>query len=331
MSASRAKSLNGSPEPLPEGSVAPPKRKTSQMRRRAKHPRAKPDAQPTTWKLPAFPTAMDRLKHALSLPLLAPDAERSLTDAAQAGDRDAIAYLVHSHLKLGAKRLRFSLKTGDHAKVEDLIQHTSIGLLRAIDKFEPERNLRFATFAQWYVKAEVGEAIYKDLSGKVSVPHSALGKAIYGRLKQYRDEYASTPNKAAFFKQLALIHDSSPAVVQRIYETFTSHSVALDAPLGNDGEYSQTVGDLLVDEHDYVSEALEATAEQQRAAALYAAMHVLNAREKDVLIHRRLKEPHLTLDELADAYGVSRERIRQIEVRAISKVKAELDGMTFAA
>lgn len=277
---------------------------------------------------------MARLRHALSLPLLAPDVERNLIEAAQAGDPDAVAYLIHAHLKLGSKRLHFFYKTGDYAKIEDLIQHTSIGLLRALEKFDTSRDLRFATFAQWYVKAEVSEAIYKDLSGRVSVPHTATAKAIYGRLRQYREEYASTPDKDEFFKRLALIHDSTPASVKLAYEAFTSHTVSFDQPAGRgaDGsDYDVTIGDLVADEHDYASEALEQTAEQQRAEKLYASLDVLTPREKDVLIHRRLKEPHLTLDELAEAYQVSRERIRQIEVKAIDKVKKRLGSMTFAA
>ena len=236
-------------------------------------------------------------------------------------DINAAHKLVTSHLRLVAK---IALKyRGYGLPIPDLISEGNIGLMQAVKRFDPDKGFRLATYAMWWIKAAIQEYILHSWS-LVKIGTTAAQKKLFFNLRKIKNE-------------LKLIHDGNlkPEEIKKISEQLDvdekevvdmnnrmagpDHS--LNAPLNKDS--SSEWQDWLVDAGTSQEELLEESQEYKfRKAILINALSILNEREKSIFQARRLHEKQQTLDELSKKFNISRERVRQIEVRAFEKVQS---------
>lgn len=238
-------------------------------------------------------------------------------------DPEAATQLVTSHLRLVAK-IAMGYR-GYGLPVSDLISEGNVGLMQGVKKFEPDRGFRLATYAMWWIKASIQEFILRSWS-LVKMGTTAAQKKLFFNLRRMK-------------KQLEAYEDSdlSPADVTKIATDLgvPEHEVvnmnrrmmmggdgSLNTPMRGGEEGSGEWQDWLADDGPLQDEAVaDAEEAQMRHAMLAEAMESLNERERHVLTERRLTENPQTLEELSQVYDVSRERIRQIEVRAFEKLQ----------
>lgn len=254
-------------------------------------------------------------------PILAPDVERDLAIAwRERGSPQALEQLVGSHLRLVIKIARgFG---GYGLPLVDLVAEGNVGLMQAAQKFDPQRGFRFATYATWWIRAAIQEYILHSWS-LVKMGTTAAQKKLFfslGRLKRKLGEYGSgdlqPDSVTSIANDLSVPEEDVVAMNRRLSGPVAS----LNAPMSADGDSGEWQ-DLLADERPSVEESLVERGEaRQRSALLHEAMGVLNDRERDILTSRRLSDSPLTLEDLSVRYGVSRERIRQIEEKAFEKV-----------
>ncbi len=255
-----------------------------------------------------------------TFPLLGEAEERDLARRWQvAGDRAAMQQLVNSHLRLVA---RMALDNrGYGLPVEDLISEGHVGLMQAIMKFDPERGFRLSTYARWWIRAAMQDYILRSWS-LVKMGTTAAQKKLFFNLRKQKSQLAlleegdlAPESVATIAKELGVTKDEVTEMNQRL----AGHEHSLNAPVGEDGFEWQ---DLLVYEGDDQEVRLGAREElQSRRNLLGAAMKRLNPRERRILIERRLRDDPVTLEVLSRDYNISRERVRQIEVRAFEKVQ----------
>jgi RNA polymerase sigma-32 factor len=254
-------------------------------------------------------------------PLLAAEEERELARRwRDERDEDAIDKLVGSHLRLVVKIARGSLGYG--LPLPDLIAEGSVGLMQAAEKFDPEMGNRFSTYATWWIRAAIGQYVMHN-AHIVRVGTTAAQKKLFFNLRALKAKHgdlgadgvtAEVAKKIA--TQLGVTLDDVYSMDGRIGRSDQS----LNAPLGADG--STTFEEALVDEsQDPEGYALEADEMSRRRAMIPGALSRLNARERDILTQRHLTEDKPTLETLSEKYGVSRERIRQIEAAAMKKFR----------
>ncbi|WP_372400053.1 RNA polymerase sigma factor RpoH [Azospirillum sp. HJ39] len=265
-------------------------------------------------------------------PVLAPEDEYMLAKAwSEHGDVDAAHKLVTSHLRLVVKIA--GGYRGYGLPLSDLIAEGNLGLMTAVKKFEPERGFRLSTYAMWWIKASIQDYILRSWS-LVKIGTTAAQKKLFfslGRLKRKLGEYGSgdlqPDSVTSIATDLSVPEDDVIAMNRRLSAPMAS----LNAPMSADGDSAEWQ-DLLTDERPSVEEALVERGEaRQRSALLHEAMGVLNDRERDILTCRRLSDSPLTLEDLSVRYGVSRERIRQIEERAFEKVARQTRVLAAAA
>ena len=255
-------------------------------------------------------------------PLL--DAERELELARSWRDRKeeaAARELVASHLRLVIRIARGYQGYG--FPIGDLIAEGNLGLVQALGKFDPERGFRFATYAMWWIKAAIQEHILHNWSMVKLGTTSGQKKLFFNlrRLKAQLGETGSGDLRDESVRHIARELAVESGEVIEMNRRLTGGDASLNAPIGAEGEHEW--GDLLPDE----SQNQEFTVAQNneltwRRGLLADAMDVLSPRERHILTERRLKDDPTTLEELAQVYHVSRERIRQIEVRAFERVQA---------
>src|SRR3990167_481312 len=257
-------------------------------------------------------------------PVLKPEQEYMLAKRYQEHqDPEAAAQLVTSHLRLVAK-IAMGYR-GYGLPVSDLISEGNVGLMQGVKKFEPDRGFRLATYAMWWIKASIQEFILRSWS-LVKMGTTAAQKKLFFNLRRMK-------------KQLEAYEDSdlSPADVTKIATDLgvPEHEVvnmnrrmmmggdgSLNTPMRGGEEGSGEWQDWLADEGPLQDEAVaDAEEAQMRHAMLAEAMESLGERERHVLTERRLTDNPQTLEELSQVYDVSRERIRQIEVRAFEKLQ----------
>ena len=231
---------------------------------------------------------------ALAVPMLTPDEEESFIRAWQErGDTDARDRIVRAYARLCYKIAASYSPNPDH--VEDLAQEGSFGILRALEKFDPSRGVKFSTYSRFWVHNFVA-ARASQVVNVISVPSRAFIDARMGRIPEGRNDHA--------------VAAAQPFV-------------ALDAPAGESG--GESVMDRMACSRPTPEEAAsEATAQEAFRAAISAAMASLTERERTVIESRRLSDPPKTLEEISDEFGVTRERIRQIEVAAMQKLRNAL-------
>ena len=259
-------------------------------------------------------------------PILAPEEEFMLAKAwREQGDTDAAARLVNSHLRLVAK-IAMGYR-GYGLPVSELISEGNIGLMQGVKKFEPDRGFRLATYAMWWIRASIQEFILRSWS-LVKIGTTAAQKKLFfnlRRMKNQIDAFEDGDLKPADVTKIATdLGVTEDEVVSMNRRMSMGGDTSLNAPLRDtDGEGQWQ--DFLVDNGPLQDEIVADEEERNvRHELLSEAMGSLNDREKNILIERRLSEEPKTLEDLSQVYGVSRERIRQIEVRAFEKLQAAL-------
>ncbi len=259
-------------------------------------------------------------------PILAPEEEYMLAKRwREHGDTDAAAKLVNSHLRLVAK-IAMGYR-GYGLPVSELISEGNIGLMQGVKKFEPDRGFRLATYAMWWIRASIQEFILRSWS-LVKMGTTAAQKKLFfnlRRMKNQIDAFEEGDLKPADVTKIATdLGVSEEEVVSMNRRMAMGGDTSLNAPL-KDSEGESQWQDFLVDT-DPLQDELVAEAEESRVRheLLVDAMESLNDREKHILTERRLTDDPKTLEELSQVYNVSRERIRQIEVRAFEKLQAAL-------
>ena len=258
-------------------------------------------------------------------PLLTAEQEYMLAKRySEHGDPEAAKQMVTSHLRLVAK-IAMGYR-GYGLPVSELIAEGNIGLMQGVKKFEPERGFRLATYAMWWIKASIQEFILKSWS-LVKIGTTAAQKKLFFNLKRMKknlDAYEDTDLHPDDVRKIATdLGVSEAEVVSMNRRMMQGGDASLNVSLNADGEGQWQ--DLLADEGSLQDETVANAQEAQwRHALLAEAMQGLNEREREILYQRRLIDDPKTLEELSQLYGVSRERVRQIEVRAFEKLQAEM-------
>ncbi len=236
-------------------------------------------------------------------------------------DPDAAKQLVTSHLRLVAK-IAMGYR-GYGLPVSELISEGNIGLMQGVKKFEPDRGFRLATYAMWWIKASIQEFILRSWS-LVKIGTTAAQKKLFfnlRRMKKNLDAYEDTDLHPDDVKKIATdLGVSEQEVVNMNRRMMMGGDASLNISFNEDGEGQWQ--DLLEDNGPLQDKIVEDAEEaSNRHALLVEAMDSLNERERHILTQRRLIEDPKTLEELSQEYNVSRERVRQIEVRAFEKLQ----------
>ncbi|GBQ88333.1 RNA polymerase factor sigma-32 [Acetobacter nitrogenifigens DSM 23921 = NBRC 105050] len=257
-------------------------------------------------------------------PLLTPEEETSLSRRwRDNGDVKAAHKLVTSHLRLVAK-IALGYR-GYGLPLNELISEGNVGMMQAVRRFDPERGFRLATYAMWWIRAAIQEYILHSWS-LVKIGTTSAQKKLFFNLRRLKgqmkaiDEGDLQPEQVdAIAKALGVPEDDVINMNRRL----ASGDHSLNAPLraDADGEWQDWLVDDAESQEDTLAEHEEFS---DRKALLVNAMSALNEREKRIFEERRLKDDPKTLEELAQHYGVSRERVRQIETRAFEKVQAHM-------
>ena len=255
-------------------------------------------------------------------PILAPEQEYMLAKRFQEhGDPEAAAQLVTSHLRLVAK-IAMGYR-GYGLPVSELISEGNIGLMQGVKKFEPDRGFRLATYAMWWIRASIQEFILRSWS-LVKMGTTAAQKKLFFNLRRmkakldaFEDGDLSPEHLAKIATDLGVTEEEVTSMNRRMA---MGGDTSLNVPMREDGDGQWQ--DWLVDDSKLQDEVVaEAQETDVRHTMLVEAMDELNDREKHILTERRLTDDPKTLEELSQVYGVSRERVRQIEVRAFEKLQ----------
>jgi len=279
-------------------------------------------ARPTS--LPAF-TTEGGLSHYLAeirrFPMLEPQEEFMLAKRwREHGDREAAHRLVTSHLRLVAK-IAMGYR-GYGLPIGEVISEGNVGLMQAVKRFEPDKGFRLATYAMWWIKASIQEYVLRSWS-LVKMGTTAAQKRLFFNLRKAKSQISA-------FEEGDLKPEHVKSIATRLGVTEKdvidmnrrlSGDASLNAPIRAEAESGEWQ-DWLVDESDSQESKLAESEEMSnRKKALGQALDVLNDRERRIFEARRLSDDPITLEELAAEFGVSRERVRQIEVRAFEKVQ----------
>jgi RNA polymerase sigma-32 factor len=254
-------------------------------------------------------------------PMLEPQQEYMLAKRwREHDDRDAAHQLVTSHLRLVAK-IAMGYR-GYGLPISEVVSEGNVGLMQAVKRFEPEKGFRLATYAMWWIKASIQEYILRSWS-LVKMGTTANQKKLFFNLRKAKskinalDEGDLRPDQVKLIAKRLGVTDQDVVDMNRRL----GGDASLNAPIRDDGEAGEWQ-DWLVDNSPN-AEALMAESEEfdHRRQALSGAINVLNPRERRIFEARRLAEEPMTLEDLAAEFGVSRERVRQIEWRAFEKVQ----------
>ena len=256
-------------------------------------------------------------------PILSADEELLLAkNYLEQGESEAAHKLVTSHLRLVAK-IAMQYR-GYGLPVADLISEGNLGLMKAVKKFDPERGCRLSTYAMWWIKASVTEYILRSWSLVKMGTMSAQKKLFFSLRKAKRklniiDAQTIDPEKTA---KLAEQFSISEADITHLDRRITARDLSLNAPVSNSEEDSMEFIDILEDDTPSPEVLVARTQETElRQKYLKDAMFQLSERERHIFTERRLKEDPITLEKLGEHYGISRERVRQLENRAYTKVQ----------
>jgi RNA polymerase sigma-32 factor len=240
------------------------------------------------------------------------------------GDERALHQLARAHMRLV---IAMSIRFRHYGlPVNDLIQEGHVGLLQAASRFDPERDVRFSTYATWWIRAAIQDYILRNWS-IVRGGTSSTQKALFFNLRRLRAKLAmSGSGTVAIFDQIAATLGVHRADVELMDARFSGPDVSLNAAVSeSDTAVSTQRLDLLPDDGPLPDEIVEDTIDTDRRAIwLENALKSLTARELDILRQRRLVENAATLESLGDCLGISKERVRQIESRALDKLRRAL-------
>ncbi|KQZ29506.1 RNA polymerase subunit sigma-70 [Mesorhizobium sp. Root552] len=255
-------------------------------------------------------------------PMLQPQEEYMLAKRyGEHDDTSAAHKLVTSHLRLVAK-IAMGYR-GYGLPIGEVISEGNVGLMQAVKKFEPERGFRLATYAMWWIKASIQEYILRSWS-LVKMGTTANQKRLFFNLRKVKgkiqalDDGDLKPEQITEIATRLNVSEEEVVSMNRRLSGDASLNAPIRATEGESGEWQ----DWLVDDHDSQEEMLiEQDELDNRRSMLAGAMSVLNDRERRIFEARRLSEEPLTLEELSAEFDISRERVRQIEVRAFEKVQ----------
>lgn len=254
-------------------------------------------------------------------PMLQPEEEFMLAKAwREHGDSQAAHKLVTSHLRLVAK-IAMGYR-GYGLPLSELISEGNVGMMQAVKRFEPDRGFRLATYAMWWVRAAIQEYILHSWS-LVKIGTTAAQKKLFFNLRRLKGQMQAIDDgdlSPEHVNKIATTLDVSEQEVVDMNRRLASPDHSLNAPLRVDGEGEWQ--DWLEDERANQEIVLADQEESgKRRKLLVDAMKGLNERERDILAERRLRDNPTTLEDLSQKYGISRERVRQIEVRAFEKLQ----------
>ena len=273
-------------------------------------------------------------------PLLEPEEEYMLAKAwVDRQDSKSAHRMVTSHLRLAAK-IAMGYR-GYGLPQAEVISEANVGLMQAVKRFDPEKGFRLATYAMWWIRASIQEYILRSWS-LVKMGTTSGQKKLFFNLRKAKNRIGALEEGDLRPENVARIANDLNVTEQEVIDMnrrMAGSDASLNATVGSgDGESTAQWQDWLEDTDANQAEAYAETEElDTRRAMLMQAMDVLNDREKDILMERRLRDDPLTLEELSERYDVSRERIRQIEVRAFEKLQnrmrslAQDKGMTIGA
>lgn len=254
-------------------------------------------------------------------PLLEREQEYALAKRwREQGDREAGNQLVTSHLRLAVK-IAMGYR-GYGLPIAEIISEGNVGLMQALNRFEPERDVRFSTYAMWWIKASIQDYILRSWS-LVKIGTTAAQRKLFFKLRSAKIRIAALesgdlhPDHVAQIAKDLEVADHE--VVQMNRRLFGDKSI--NVPLKEDGEAGEWQDRLVDGSPSPETIVAEQDEKERRLQALTAAVEVLSGRERHIFEARHLADEPETLEELAEKFNVSRERIRQIEVRAFEKVR----------
>jgi RNA polymerase sigma-32 factor len=271
------------------------------------------------------------LEEIRQFPMLEPQQEYMLAKSwREHGDRDAAHQLVTSHLRLVA-RIAMGYR-GYGLPIGEVISEGNVGLMQAVKRFDPDKGFRLATYAMWWIRAAIQEYILRSWS-LVKMGTTAAQKKLFfnlrkikGQLKALEEGDLRPDQVKRIATQLGVSEEDVVSMNRRL-----AGDSSLNAPVRNDAESGEWQDWLVDDTMDQETALAESEERDNRRGMLNDALKGLNARERRVFEARRLAEDPLTLEELSAEFGVSRERIRQIEVRAFEKVQKAVTKAASAA
>jgi RNA polymerase sigma-32 factor len=261
------------------------------------------------------------LEEISGFPILEADEEYILAKRwRQHDDSDAAHRLVTSHLRLVAK-IAMGYR-GYGLPISEVISEGNVGLMQAVKRFEPEKGFRLSTYAMWWIRAAIQEYVLRSWS-LVKMGTTANQKKLFFNLRKAKsrilalDEGDMRPDQVKLIaKRLGVTEQDVIDMNRRL-----GGDASLNAPIREDGDSGEWMDWLVDDSASQESRLAESEQSENRHKALGQALGVLNDRERRIFEARRLADEPITLEELADEFGVSRERVRQIEVRAFEKIQ----------
>ena len=240
-------------------------------------------------------------------------------------DTEAAHRMVTSHLRLAAK-IAMGYR-GYGLPQAEVISEANVGLMQAVKRFDPEKGFRLATYAMWWIRASIQEYILRSWS-LVKLGTTSAQKKLFFNLRKAKARIGALEDGDLRPENVAKIaHDLnvSEEEVIAMNRRLSGGDASLNAMIGSDGDSATQWQDWLEDEDaDQAGDYEERDEMDARRELLVQAMDVLNDREKEILTERRLHDQAVTLEELSEKFGVSRERIRQIEVRAFEKLQKRM-------
>jgi RNA polymerase sigma-32 factor len=260
-------------------------------------------------------------------PMLAADEEYMLAKRwKEHGDVDAVHKMVTSHLRLVAK-IAMGYR-GYGLPIAELISEGNVGMMQAVKRFEPEKGFRLSTYAMWWIRASIQEYILYSWS-LVKMGTTAAQKKLFFNLRRLKGQIKEIDDgdlAPESVKQIATTLAVSEDDVVQMNRRMSGGDQSLNAPMRQDGEAEWQ--DWLVDDSD-TQDIVVAEADEldHRRSMLEAAMATLTERERHIFTERRLRDDPVTLEDFSNDFGVSRERVRQIEVRAFEKVQRAIRNM----
>jgi RNA polymerase sigma-32 factor len=259
-------------------------------------------------------------------PMLEPNEEYVLAKSwREHGDRDAADKLATSHLRLVVKSAM--AYRGYGLPISELISEGNVGLLQAVKRFQPDMGFRLSTYAIWWIKAAIQEYILRSWS-LVKMGTTANQKKLFFNLRKAKSKISALEDGDLLPDQVQIIATRLGVTEQNVIEMNRrlGGDVSLNAPI-REGEDSDEWQDRIADESlSQESRLMESEEFENRRKALGEALTTLNERERHIFEARRLADEPMTLEELADEFDISRERVRQIEARAFEKVQRAMIG-----
>ncbi len=266
------------------------------------------------------------LQEIRKFPLLEPEEEYMLAKRwAEEQDTEAAHRMVTSHLRLAAK-IAMGYR-GYGLPQAEVISEANVGLMQAVKRFDPEKGFRLATYAMWWIRASIQEYILRSWS-LVKLGTTSAQKKLFFNLRKAKARIGALEEgdlRPDAVKRIATDLGVTEDEVISMNRRLSGGDASLNATVGSEGEGTMQWQDWLEDEHaDQAADYEDRDELDARREMLTQAMDVLNERERNILTQRRLKDETVTLEELSTQYDVSRERIRQIEVRAFEKLQQRM-------